>query len=291
MSGEESVSMNDFVSFFDEIKLPVTISDSILKKPVNDSNKIGVAVWNQFIGDSIFSSFYGVEKPAIYAIGRFRNQEEETYLLVRTQGKTKKGAYVISVSPQEKFSAYMLLLGTGKQNNEVDRVTIDSKFNFTLTDQYKDLDGSLGEYSTVYAYNNAGLFMVILKDGMQKGEIRPIINPIDTLPATFKFSGDYGKDDRNFISIRDGKNKGEFLFFINFDKGASTTCQSELKGEAVFINTDSALFETKTDPCKIGFVFSKNRVTINEINNCGNWRPADCNFNASYSRLKTKKNI
>ena len=178
----------------------------------------------------------------------------------------------------------MVLLADKKETKEINRATVDTKYTFTLVDQYKDTDGTFNEFSQVYAYNNAGMFMMILQDGLPKGELMPILNPIDTMPMEHKFSGDYGRDERNFISIRDGKTPKEFLFFLNMDKDA---CQAELKGEAVFVSTDSAVYTTKTDPCVIGFKFGSKNIRIFEATICGNKRPADCSFNARYQKKKS----
>lgn len=285
MSGEESVDIKDFISFFDEIKLPLTLSDSILKMKNNDSTLIGDTIIKQFFGDTIFHDLYGKKKPKVYAYGRFRNEDQETYLLLKTSNGAR-AIYAVAFTPENKYSAGMLLISDGKKTNGVDKVVVDPRFTFTLVDSYKDVDGSINEFSQVYAYNNAGLFMVILKDGLQRGEVLPILNPVDTLPATSKFSGNYLKDSRNFISIRDGKTANDFVFFINMDKGATTDCQFELKGAAVFVTKDSAVYSSKSDPCKIGFKFGTSNIQITEITVCGNQRPADCSFNATYRKQK-----
>ena len=71
------------------------------------------------------------------------------------------------------------------------------------------------------------------------------------------------------------------------DKGASSECQAELKGEAIFVTADSAVYTTKTDPCVIGFKFRAKSVRITEATICGNKRPADCSFNVTYNRQKS----
>jgi len=286
MSGQDAVDIKDFIEFFDELSLPVILSDSLLKKKNTDSSFISDTIMNQFIGDTIFNDLYGKEKPKTYAIGRFKNMDAETYLIIKTKGNIN-AFYALAFTPEKKYSANMVLLSDGKKNNEINRVVIDSRYTFNLVDQYRDADGSINEFSQVYAYNNAGMFMMILKDGLQKGEVLPIINPIDTLPAANKYSGNYGKDSRNFISIRDGKTPKDFQFYINMDKGPATDCQADLKGEAVFITKDSAVYSTKSDPCTIGFKFGSKSVRITETIICGNKRPADCSFNVTYSRQKT----
>lgn len=286
MSGQDTVDVKDFIEFFDPITLPLTITDSVLKQKDNDSTMISDTVFAQFAADTIFNSLYGKHKPKIYALGRFKNGDDaETYLLVKAKGNTS-AVYVLAYTPENKYSASMVLLSNANNSKEVNKVSIDTKYTFNLVDQYKDADGSQNEFTQVYAYNNAGLFMMILQDGLPKGTLMPILNPIDTLPMKHKFSGNYGKDSRNFITIRDGKTEKDLLFFINMDKGATSNCQAELKGEAVFVTKDSAVYTTKSDPCAIGFRFGAKSIRITEATICGNKRPADCSFNAYYLKQK-----
>jgi len=290
MTGDEEITARDFVEFFDEVKLPITLTDSILEKKNNDSSLISNAVFKQFVPDSIIQGVYGKAEPKIYAYGRFRNKEEETYLLIKTRSSKPavNAMYVLAFSPKDSFSAGKLLLTDAKKNDEINLVGIDKGYAFTLVDQYKDA-GGINEFSEVYVYNNAGFFMMIMKNGLQKGELKEIINPIDSLPSTHKHSGNYGKNERNFITIRDGKTEKDFIFFINFDKGEGSDCQSELKGEAVFVTKDSAVYHEKSDPCTLGFKFGANSVRISEQVICGNQRPTGCTFDASYTRVKEKK--
>jgi hypothetical protein len=289
MNGQETVDIKDFIAFFDEIKLPLVITDSLLKAKAGDSTQISDTVFAQFVSDTVFTDIYGRKKPKIFALGRFKNgKDAETYLLISTKGSSN-AIYALAFTPKEKYSANLLLISDSKKAEEINRVTIDPKYTFNLVDQYKTPDGSTAEFSQVYAYNNAGIFTMILQDGLPKGELLPILNPIDTLPAAHRFSGDYGKDKRNFITVRDGKTDKDFLFFINMDKGNGSGCKAELKGEAIFITKDSAVYTTKTDPCVIGFRFGTNNITINEAVICGNKRPANCSFNARYQKQKPAK--
>src|SRR5689334_987205 len=83
MSGKEQVDISDFIEFFDQVSLPLTLTDSILHRTESDSTLISDTIFNQFVGDTIFQPLYGKRVPKIYAIGRFRNgNDAETYLLV-----------------------------------------------------------------------------------------------------------------------------------------------------------------------------------------------------------------
>ena len=150
MSGEEEITARDFVEFFYEVKLPISLTDSILEKKNSDSALISYAVFKQFVPDSIIQEVYGTAEPKIYAYGRFRNKEEETYLLIKTKGTkpSVNAMYVLAFSPKDSFSAGMLLLTDAKTNDEINVVGIDKGYAFTLVDQYKDA-GGINEFSEV----------------------------------------------------------------------------------------------------------------------------------------------
>lgn len=283
MSGNGEVAVDDFIAFFSPQTLPLSITDSVLKVKSDDSARISLQIFHRFVQDTIFQNVYGKDTPRIYQAGRFGDKEKETYLLVKTSGKTN-ALYAVVFTPGKKFASQMLLM-SDRKNSEPDLVVIDRSFNFTIIDQYKDAGGTSQEFSQVYAFIDSGAFQVIMEDGLKKGEVMPILNPVDSLPAQNKYSGDYGKDDRNFISIRDGKTPADFVFFMNMDKGARSVCQGEIKGEARFVTKDSAVYKSKSDPCTVGFKFGGKSVRLTEVTDCGNMRPPECSFNAYYTRV------
>ncbi|MFM9597287.1 hypothetical protein ACKI1O_49055, partial [Streptomyces scabiei] len=71
---------------------------------------------------------------------------------------------------------------------------------------------------TGWVYNNAGFFMVVITDSNEDPQKQQIINPIDTLPRKNKRSGDYVKDKKSYVSLRDGKDPNSYIFFIHFEK-------------------------------------------------------------------------
>src|SRR4051794_39740618 len=73
MKGDEKVEATDFIEFFNDVALPVTISDSVFRKKPADTSLIDNTIFNQFISDTIFKHDLGKEQPRIYAIGKFSN--------------------------------------------------------------------------------------------------------------------------------------------------------------------------------------------------------------------------
>jgi hypothetical protein len=282
LNADVNVAASEFVEFFDELKLPVTLGDSALNAKFNDSLLIAPQVYTKFFSDSIFKSQYGKEKPKVYAAGRFKNGDEEQYLLLKTKG-TSKAYYVVALSSGDDYLASMKLVSDKDLVNNK-RATIDKNYVFSLSETIKQKNGSADDVSTVYAFN-VDNFMVIMHEGISNEYDLPVLNPIDTFPAKGKFAGTYGRDNRNFLSIRDSKDSTTFMFFINFDKGSESACRAELKGEAKMISKDSAYFSETGDPCELGFKFKGDLVRVTE-SSCSNHRPNACTFNISYNKVK-----
>lgn len=282
-SGNKKVKASDFVSFFPDITLPVTIHDSIFTKKQDNSSVIETTVLYQFVSDSIFKKEFDNEKVKVYAVGKF-SSKNEIYLLIKAVANNKQALYVAALSKQKKFLASLLLLSS-KNRIGSEKIAIDNKCTFTYTYNSKASDGSTYPLNTVYVCNS-GVFMVILTDAVP-GTDMPISNPIDTLPHKGKFSGNYEKDKRNFISFRDGAVSGALKFFIHIEGKEIPFCNGELQGEARIIDTDSASYTNTGSPCTLGFKFSSNKVHITE-NNCGNKHGLDCSFNGSFIKQKEK---
>jgi len=284
MKGDETIEATDFVAFFDDLRLPLTLSDSVFKKKPNDTAQIELAVFKQFISDTIFKKEFGKEQPKLFAVGKFANEKEETYLLVRATTASQQQLYVAVIDKADKFKSAMPLISS-KNKAGTESVLVDEKFLFTHATITTSAGGTSSTVSQVYAYNNAGLFMTILTDGLPAGTLLPIIDPIDTLPRKGKYAGNYAIDKRNLLSIRDAANAQVLKFFIHIEKSKNRPCDGELKGEAKMIGTDSAFYIGNGDPCEIGFRFIGNMIRISE-RNCGNKHGAECNFNGTFTRQK-----
>lgn len=288
LSGNDEIDANEFVESFEDISLPLKLADTSFNRKITDSAIIGEKNINSFLHDSIFSKQFKDAKPKVYAIGKFKNEDAETYLILKAVLNKKEAYYVAVVDENNKYITNMFLIGKNIPKSEVSNVDIDSRLNFNIIEKYKQKDGSYNQFTEVKAYNNVGIFMVILTNGLKKGEHLEIINPIDTLKQTHKLSGNYEKNDRNFISIRDHSKSDKLNFYLYFDQDNGQECYGELKGEMTIVKADSAYYKSPTDPCIVGFKFSGNRVIIKEQVNCGNKRPMNCTFNASYTKKKTE---
>lgn len=284
MKGDVPVVVKDFIDFFDKISLPVTFKDSLLTKKPNDSTMISSTVFSQFISDTVFHADFKGEMPNVYAIGQLKNGKKETYLLLKATHGKKQKLYVAVLNENDSFkTAYPMLSLNGGPGNET--LSIDNKFNFTISSDTKGSDGTVYTVNKVLAYN-LGTFMVILTDGLPAGVELPIINPIDTLPHKGKFAGNYAIDKRNLISIRDGVKPQQIKFFIHVEKDKKAS--GELKGEATMLTADSAIYKADGDPCGLSIKFNDGNIDIVE-SNCGNRHDMGCTFDGRYIKQKEKK--
>ncbi|MEO6914286.1 MAG: hypothetical protein ABI151_00390, partial [Chitinophagaceae bacterium] len=97
--------------------------------------------------------------------------------------------------------------------------------------------------------------------------------------------GDYTRDKRNIVSIRDGRKPGKLAFFVHFQKD-NGDCSGELKGEADVRSPKIAVYRAQGNPCELEFLFDGNKVTLREVAACGSYRDIRCFFEGSFNRKK-----
>ena len=130
--------------------------------------------------------------------------------------------------------------------------------------------------------------MIAMSDGNENTvKNNTIINPIDTLPQKNKFSGNYVKNNKNFIAIRDGKTSKLYHFFIHFEN--NDNCTGELKGTLKMISEEKGIYKEIGEPCGIEFIFKNNEITFKENGKCGNKRGIQCYFDDTYPLQKKHK--
>jgi hypothetical protein len=288
LSGDAPVKMNDFIAGFTAIKLPLVVSDTNAKK-LSDTTLISYKIFTQFVPDSILGKYFGKEKKlTIHPIGKYALKEKETYLVANVSNKNKLVTYLIVFNEQQQFSAAMALYNSSDNKKFAYTASLDKRLTINLNKEYYTTDNQLLYYRTSYAYNNAGLFTVVLTEtNDQTGVADVLMNPIDTLPKKNKFSGDYVKDKKNMISLRDGRDANTYTFFIHFEKGQD--CTGELKGELSMLSPTKGQFKENDSPCVIDFNFSSNRIEMKEQGACGSYRGIKCFFNDSYPKKKEPK--
>ncbi len=289
LSGDDPVDIKDFIESFESQKLPYTFADTMLAKKANDSTNISQKIFTQFVPDTVLQQLVGKgNKLKIYPEGKIEIPKEETYLVVKVLNGDKKAVAVLCFDKQNKFTHYFPALIPDANSNTQQFFTIDNNKGFTKFTQRKNSDGSISEGKDVYVYDDATkTFTLVMTDALDEKSME-LINPIDTLAGKTKFAGDYVKDKKNIVSVRDNKNPSRITFFIHFEK-AGTSCTGELKGEASFTSANVAEYHANGDLCALQFTFTNSSVTLKELQGCGSRRGVDCSFDGTYPKKKEAK--
>jgi hypothetical protein len=287
LAGNEKIKAEDFLAAFPNLKLPAYIRDTALKN-FGDSTVISAAVFTQFIADTAWKGFVkNAEKTVIHPAGIIHTNDKDFLLATFSESRqTSLGVFVLN--DKHAFLSSFPLLVSNEKDGYNHSVSITTEPTFILKKEKVINNVSLYTRNG-FAYSaSAGNFSKVLSDSNEDtARNNEIINPIDTLPVANKYSGDYIKDKKNFISIRDGKNANSYFFFVHFEKGKD--CIGELKGTLSLTGEKDGIFTESGDPCVIRFKFTTTAVTVKEENNCGNHRGITCPFDFTFKKKKPAK--
>jgi len=289
LSGDEPLEVGDFIESFTELSLPYLLSDTALKRKTSDSLLISKKIIHQFVPDSVFNRDFGKgTNPKFYAIGRVRVKDAETYLFIKAASPAKTVAYILCYNNDNIFKAAIpVVTNTGDRSISLEG-GMDRRYSVIRNRSRKKPDGQVIYNKSVFVYNSAGVFTLILTESNETLEVKEIFNPIDTLPRKNLLSGNYIRDKKNFITIRDGNKPGQLLFFVHMEKD-NGNCNGELKGDLDLIKPNLAQFRKADDHCVLEFSFTKTSVTMRELEACGNHRGIKCVFDGSYPKKKEPK--
>ena len=285
LKGDATVDIEEFIDFFPEVPLPYRVADTTLSRKNNDSLLIGYNVFTQFVPDSVIRKEFGkTVKPRLFVIGRAREKGKETYLFVKAISGNKRVVFLTAFSKQRKYLDALPLIRTGEGYINFYGL-LDNKFQITTYKERKKSSGDVGYKKDVYIFNSAANTFTLILTEPNEDIIKDVINPIDTLARKNKYSGDYVKDRKNFVSVRDGKNNTDLLFFVHFEKNKGE-CTGELKGNARLIKANIAQYQEVGNPCTVEFTFTNNGVTMHEVGGCGSYRGITCLFEGTYPKKK-----
>lgn len=284
LQDDETVTAKEFIEFFPKAPLPIRIADTTLVRKSTDSLQIGYKIFTQFVPDSLIQHDFGKGvTPRIFPLARFSDNDKETYLFIKATTGTKRIAYLATFNKDDQFLAMLPLVKQGFDQYATAYGVLDKKIQITTYVEKKKANNETSFKRNVYIYNGGANEFTLIMTEPNEEIIENVINPIDTLPAKNKFSGDYVKDKKNFISVRDGKKTSEAMVFVHFEKN---DCRGEVKGIARFVSASVAVFQESGNPCSIEFQFSTNKVIIKETGGCGSYRDIKCFFEGSYPKKK-----
>ena len=290
LSDAAKVELNEFIDFFPEVRLPYQTGDSVFNQEDPDSLLISYKVFTKFIPDTVLTRHFPKGSlPRMYPLGRVRDDKKETYLFVKAVTPAREWVYLVCFDRSNRFSASKPLFSSESEEGLKSCVSMDTKYTITILRQWKSPSGELVYKKNAYVYNDAGNFMLILTESNEPTQkTRAVQNPIDTLAKKHRLSADYVQDRKNFISVRDGRDQSHILFFIHFEKD-NGSCTGELKGEARMVSPTLARYNSSGDPCTLELNFTPLRVSIKEVEACGNHRDIRCFFDGVFPRVREVK--
>ena len=290
-SGEpiETITAENLMDAFRNLKLPTEIIDTSLRRR-NDTTPIPLPVLETYIPDSVAGVLSNHDKATFYPLGKIV-KKEQTYLLVTVVQPGRKVSLVCyALDKKNKYLTHLLLINGSNNDGYTYSVNITGEPTFVVGRQKGGGDSQLWYTKSAFAYNkNANGFVNIMSDsneGTRKAS--DTVNPIDTLPHKFPLSGDYVKDANNYLSLRDGRNERNYLFYIHFSKEGGE-CIGDLKGEIDLATATKGLYKVNGDPCIVDFNFEPGAVTVKEEGSCGNHRGIKCLFDDRYVKKKLAK--
>jgi hypothetical protein len=282
---DEEVDIPEFLEFFQPLKLPYQVTDTIFRHKEPETATINNKLFTRLIPDTILTRWFGKEgHPRLYAIGKVKVPKLETYLFVKGMTKDRRVLYILCFDKKDRFSAARPILYSDNESGLSGQAGMDGKYTLTVSRQRKGSDGQMLYKRDAYIFSEESGFILILTESNEtKPRLSAVYNPIDTLPRKHKFSGDYAQDKKNIVSIRDGRDASRFLFFVHFEKDDGA-CKGELKGEAKFVSPGVARYKSYSDPCAIDFSFGSGGITLKEQGGCGVHRDIKCFFEGYYER-------
>lgn len=287
LPGDEPEQVEDFIDLFAPASLPFEISDSAINRKEKDSLLMKYNIFVRFIPDSVFSRVFGKKsQPKIYPLKKVEVDDQETYLFVKAVLGGKKVGYIFGFDKEKNFAGYMELLRLDASSATKQVSGVDKNLTVYKNVSRKKPDGSTDDGKEVYVFNqDARQFTLIMTDALDE-QLKEVLNPIDTFSKKNKFSADYVKDKMNIVSVRDSNRPGRINFFIHFEKNRGE-CRGEIKGEAAFVSSNTAVYRLGGDPCVLQLRFSTSSVTIKELKACGNRRGVKCSFDGIFPKKKT----
>ncbi|PJJ75501.1 hypothetical protein BXY57_1080 [Thermoflavifilum aggregans] len=275
----------DLLALFPQRQLPYQVNQDSLHKPLSDSMRLLPDVVKRFFPDSIWQNTFPKSPVEVFPLAAMA-YDRGHFLVIRVQQGSRIAAYLCYFDRRDQFHQALRLCYTSP-DAQADQYEgrIDRKAVITIDHHIHTPDQRSILRENVYALNPEGKFILVLTNANGALSLEDIYNPIDTLPAHHPFSGDYVKGDMSIVSIRDGKNKQTFRFFIHF-YDPTTRCGGELEGTGHFLNRSTGTFKDDNGPCAIDFHFTTGRVRIEEVGGCGAYRGIQCFFNGTYTKKK-----
>ena len=278
-------NFNAFSERFKDADLPYILTDSGLLQN-KDTTAVRNIVFSNYIPDSIKTKLSGsAGKMTFVPLASFKGNKNESFFVLKASSGAKKAAVVVVFDKNKNFSAAFPFLVPDDDKKTSQVSSIDKSMAITRMVTRKRSDDVSAEGRDVYSYDAASNRFILIMTDLLDDSNQELINPIDTFAKAHRYSGDYIKDKRNMVSIRDGRNENEIRFFLHFER-MDGECNGELKGSAFFASSKTAVYRQSGDPCVLEFHFTNNSITLKEVEGCGSYRGIQCVIEGSFPKKK-----
>src|ERR1700722_10363983 len=103
---DEKVNIPDFLELVHPLKLPYEVTDTILRRKEADATLISYKLFTRLVPDSILTRLFGKDqRPRIYAIGKIKVPDAESYLFVKGTTKERRALYLLCFDKKNHFAA------------------------------------------------------------------------------------------------------------------------------------------------------------------------------------------
>ena len=284
---ESGYSFEKLSALFKTITPPYQLSDTGFLKN-KDTTTLRFREFNSFIPDSIKTKFFGGNAPVRFiSMVQMKPDKESSLYLVKAVSGNKKAALLMAFQNNEPQAVLPFLIPDNDPSTH-QLSSIDKSFVITRYISQRKTGNALREGREVYEYDPSSRSFSFILHNPLNIENTEVFNPIDTLPRKHKYAGDYSKDKKNFISIRDGRYDNQLQVFMHIEKNKGA-CTGEINGDLLITSPTTAIYRQGGDPCVLSFRFTSTSVTVKEDEGCGAHRGIDCVFDGIYPRKKQVK--
>lgn len=273
-------SYETFSGLFPAVDFPYQITDADVKS-MKDTALIRISSFEKMIPDSFKTKMFGTTRIKYVALAKLNASKKNMFYIVKAVTANKRTALLLAFSNGKAEAVFpLLVLDDDETTTQVSAIEKSGGISKMVTQ--KKHGGYTAEGRDVYQYlPESKRFALVLTNPLNKAT--KIINPIDTLPHKGKLSGNYSKDSKNFVSVRDGRRATQIMVFIHIEKG---DCSGEIKSEMLMTSSTTAVYRQGGDPCGLMLHFAGNSVTVKEEGGCGSRRGLDCSFDGTFTRKK-----
>jgi hypothetical protein len=285
---ETGFDYKGFTELFPAATASFELTDSALLS-IEDTITIRSTFFPPLIPDSLKSDLFGKDAKIKYGpLARVQSPKGENYFVIRAFAKNKTVALLLVFGDGGSHAAAFPFLVPDKDENTSQSSSVDKSLTISKNITKRNKGETSDEGKNVYVYNQELNSFVLIMTDVLDDKSAEVINPIDTLPATRKFAGDYKKGKRNIVSIRNGRTPAQATAFVHLET-EDGNCTGELKGEILFTSSKTAIYRQGGDPCVLQFTFTSNSVTLKEEEGCGNHRGLECTLEGTLNKKKAAK--